>query len=766
MKSLAFFFPVLISSAMGRPYVHSVPIQKDDTPQEIVEKAANVVPSPRQLAFLDLGFTSFIHFGINTYTGVEWGSGKEKAEMFDPGDTFDTDQWCQAAKSAGMKMMLITVKHHDGFCLWQSRYNDSFSVRSIPWKGGKGDVLKALAASCKKHGLKLGVYLSPADLYQIESSKGLYGNGSKYQASTIPTDPAAFSSEPTKVRADKPANAPVFKVEADDYNRYFMNQLYELLTEYGPVHEVWFDGAHPKTKGGQKYIKEEWFKLIYTLAPQAVIFGGPDVRWCGNEAGKTRATEWNVLPVESDLASGEDRRKEDLGSDQQLSGKRYDVEGKSREAKKLMYLVPETNTSIRAGWFWRNEHEQAVRTADDVFDIYERATGGNSVFLLNLPPDKRGLIADRELAVLKEVGNRIRATYEDFSLMKGISSDQKALVDNNPKTSWKLSAKTGQAVFKFPAKRRVNRFAVQEDIGGTGERVSRHALDAWVNGDWQEVATATNIGHKRILRFPAVETDRLRLRVLDSRLPAVIHSATFHFYDQPLPALTVTTNLQGEVTISSAKTPGFSWKPHGQKDASASFAIRYTIDGSQPDKDSPLFEKPIAMPTGGTVKAAAFSGGKSGPILESRIGLSRADWKIASVSSEQAGHEAAQAIDGNPATFWHTDWDKKTAHPHTLVLDTGKAQKFSGFTYLPRQDKAVPDSMVETGEVSVSVDGKTWSRPEAFKFGNLVNDPAERTFLFAQPQEGRYFRFVSKTGAANKPYAGAAEIGLLAAPGK
>ncbi|MES2997273.1 MAG: alpha-L-fucosidase [Verrucomicrobiota bacterium] len=751
----------LVSPALAQPYVHSVPITANDTPQAIIGKAANVVPSPRQLAFMDLGFTAFIHFGINTYTGVEWGSGKEKAEIFNPGDTFDPDQWCRAAKDAGMKMMVITVKHHDGFCLWQTRYNDSFSVRSIPWKNGKGDVLKPLAAACKKHGLKLGVYLSPADLYQIENPKGLYGNGSKYQPTVIPTDIASFSTEPTKVRADKPKDAPVFNVEADDYNRYFMNQLYELLTEYGPVHEVWFDGAHPKTKGGQTYIKNEWFKLIRTLAPEAVIFGGPDVRWCGNESGKTRATEWNVLPVANELAAGEDRRNDDLGSEKQLLAKAHESGTGQRETKFLMYLVPETNTSIRTGWFWRNEHEQGVRTADDVFDIYERATGGNSVFLLNLPPDKRGLIADREVAVLKETGRRIRETYEDFSLMKGIAADEKTLVDNSRKTSWKLSGKTGETTFQFPEARRVNRFVVQEDTAQVGERVSSHALDAWIDGAWQEVATATNIGYKRILRFVPVKTDRFRLRILDSRLPAAINAVAFHYYEQPLPSLVAKQDTAGNVTIEPVKAPGFSWKPHGQKDPSATFPIHYTIDGSMPGPKSPLMEKPIAMPEGGMIKAVAIAGGKAGPILETRVGIAHTGWKIHSVSSEHAGHEAAKAIDGDPATQWHTNWEKSPPHPHTIVIDTGKEQSLSGFTYLPRQDKAVPDGMIETGEVSASTDGTTWTTPEPFKFGNLVNDPSQRTFLLGKPAEARYFRIVSKTGAAGKPYAGAAEIGLL-----
>jgi alpha-L-fucosidase len=191
IRFTAFATSLLVFARLAaQPFVHEVPRDPADNAEAVLRKSASVVPSPRQLAFHQLEFTCFIHFGPNTFTGAEWGNGKEDPAVFDPGETLDTDQWCRVAKDAGMRMMLITVKHHEGFCIWQTRYNDRFSVRGIPWRGGKGDVLRELAESCRKHGLKLGVYLSPADLYQIESSDGLYGNGSAYTDSVIPTDPA------------------------------------------------------------------------------------------------------------------------------------------------------------------------------------------------------------------------------------------------------------------------------------------------------------------------------------------------------------------------------------------------------------------------------------------------------------------------------------------------------------------------------------------------------------------------------------------------
>jgi alpha-L-fucosidase len=753
--------------AAAAPHVHMVAIDPAaESPGAILEKAASLAPAPRQMAFHQLEFTCFIHFGPNTFTGVEWGNGKENPAVFNPGETLDTDQWCRIAKEAGMRLMLVTVKHHDGFCTWQTRYNGRFSVRAIPWRGGRGDVLRELADSCRRHGLKLGVYLSPADLFQIEDPKGLYGNGSAYRPSVIPTDPATFASEPSRPRADRPPGAPLFEVEADDYNRYFMNQLYELLTEYGPVHEVWFDGAHPKRKGGQTYVKDKWFELIRLLAPEAVIFGGPDVRWCGNEAGRTRATEWNILPVHNLAESGKDRPAEDVASAARLTAPAYEVYGEKLQSNFLCYLIPEVNTSIRAGWFWRNESEQAVRDPDDVFDIYERAVGGNGVFLLNVPPDKHGRFGERDAACLAEVGRRVRATYGDNSLMRGASCDAPALLDGDPETFWQAPGDRAEIVLRFPGPRTFNRLVVQEAIERVGQRVAAHAVDAEVDGRWQEVAAATTIGYKRILRFPAVTTGALRLRLLEARARPALAEVSAHFYQAPLPALAIARGAGGRVAIEPRRGAAFGWKAHGQGDGSLRAEIHFTTDGSTPGPASPRYREPFDLPEGGRIKAVALAGGQAGPVAEAWIGIRPDGWKIHRASSEHdAKHAAALAIDGNPATFWHTDWSASPPHPHELVIDLGRAVSVAGFTYLPRQDRAVPDSMVESGEVGVSADGERWSNPQPFEFGNLVNDPSLRTVVFPAPAApARYFRFVSKTGAAGKPYAGAAEIGILAAP--
>lgn len=488
-----------------RKYCNTVKIDGDDA-NTIIEKAANVVPTSNQLAALDREFIAFIHFGPNTFTGKEWGSGFESSETFAL-ETLDTDQWCKAIKDAGMKMVIFTAKHHDGYIMWQSRYTDH-GIMSSKFRDGKGDILKDLSESCRKYGLELGIYLSPADLYQIESPDGLYGNLSKPTLRTIPRE----------VEGRPFSNKTKFKFNVDDYNEYYLNQLFELLTEYGPISEIWLDGAHPKTKGGQTYNYNAWRELIRTLAPKANIFGREDLRWCGNEGGHTRDSEWNVVPYMANpdtLTWYSDMMVDPLGGREQLC-----------EGKYLHYQPAETDVSIRDGWFWRDNTHQQTRTADNVFDIYERSVGGNAILLLNLPPDNQGRFPEKDLKTLEETGRRIRETYS-IDLLGGAKCP-KALLDNDIDTYIKV--KDGEDfVVTLPEKRWINRIVLQEAIATVGERAERFAVDARIDGEWKEIATSTNIGHKRILRVNDMETDALRFRLLQSRAMVAISKMSAHY---------------------------------------------------------------------------------------------------------------------------------------------------------------------------------------------------------------------------------------------
>ncbi len=744
--TLALTFPL---ACLGIEFSNLQKIEPGDTPEQIIEKAAHVVPTDRQQAYLKNEFIGFIHFGPNTFSGKEWGNGMEDPASFAP-EVVDTDNWCKNMKAAGITLVVMTFKHHDGYILWQSRYEDHQTIKNSPYKNGKGDIAKQLSKSCEKSGLKFGVYLSPADLYQIESKVGLYGNGSKYQKSIIPTKPETFKTDPMQVRKDKPADAPTFTYECDDYNRYMLNQLYEMLTEYGPVHEVWFDGAHPKRKGGQTYTYDNWYSLIRKLAPEAVIFGkGPDVRWCGNEAGRTRQSEWNVVPLQTDPAKFDwpDNTPQDIGSRKKLM-----------DAKYLYYRPAETNTSIRHGWFWRDDSKQGVRTADDVFDIYERSVGGNSVFMLNVPPNRDGVFSPRDEACLIEVGKRIRATY-DTDLAKGATLSQKGLQDGDLATYWQPKLENAELTINFKKPTTLNRFLLQEAISERGERIEKHALDAWIDGSWKELTTSTNVGHKRILRFPTVTTEKLRLRVLESRLDPTIAEISAHFYKQPPLPVTAKRNAEGKIELA-LEQPAFHGKGGGHK--TQGLTIRYTTDGSEPTEKSSQYTGPIMLQPGATLKARSFSSAAAGAITSIEFGLDSSRWKVTASSEESGTYDAAKAIDGDPQTFWHTQWSGNAPkHPHTLTIQMEAKHTLTGFAYLPRQDKRVPDSMVEQWKVETSTDGKNWTVAAEGEFGNLLNDPSKRKVDFAKAIQAKFFRFTSLRGAQDKPYAGAAEIELF-----
>ncbi len=733
MKSNLFYSLILLlfvscsqPSGLTMPTANTIEIDQDDTKDSIIIKAAHVVPTANQYSALKNEYIAFIHFGPNTFTRMEWGSGKESPEIFDL-ENLDTDQWCSAIKAAGMKMVIFTAKHHDGFCLWQSRYTDH-GIMSTPFQGGNGDVLKELSASCQKYGLKLGIYLSPADLFQIENSEGLYGNLSEYTERVIP--------RPIEGRPFE--NKTTFKFLVDDYNEYFLNQLFELLTEYGPVHEVWFDGAHPKRKGGQTYNNEAWKELITTLAPEAVTFGMGDVRWGGNESGSTRETEWNVIP------SNFDAQAELLGGREQLY-----------EASELHYLMAETNTSIREGWFYRDETNQKTRSADDVFDIYERSVGGNSIFLLNIPPNREGEFSPIDVEVLIEVGKRIDETYS-INLLDGAKGPKQAL-DQDELSFVLLDEGESSIEFKTPKPITTNRFVIQEAITTHSERIEKHALDAWINNAWEEIATATNVGYKRILRFPEVTSNKFRLRVLESRLQPTISNVSAHYYKTRPPQLSIKRDIDGMVEIKPQEHT-FRWKVQADdmaKDINSGLEIRYTLDGSTPTKDSELYSEPFLV-TSGEVKAIAFNNEEIGSEASNLFGVIKKDWILMDMDSEQKGFSGVNAFDENAATYWLSN---PKGNSHYLSIDLSQKYMLKGFTYTPQTENS--EGMIEKGIVKVSQDGKLWRVLEEFEFGNLINDPTPRRHYFNNPVETRYIMIESKVIAGGGNLAAIAELDFL-----
>lgn len=452
-------------------HVKQVEFPQNAPMEQKVEMAARLVPTTQQYEWQKLELTAFLHFGINTFTNREWGDGKEAPALFNP-TGFDAEQWVKSLKEGGFKMAIITAKHHDGFCLWPTA-TTAHSVASSPWKEGKGDVVKELRAACDKYGMKFGVYLSPWD-----------------------------------------RNAPCYG-DSPRYNEFFIRQLTELLTNYGEVHEVWFDGACAEGPNGKKqeYDWEAYMKVINTLQPKAVAaIMGDDIRWVGNEAGVGRETEWSstVLPPSTATDSekvlarlGINNMSKDLGSRDML-----------QKVDRLFWYPSEVDVSIRPGWFYHTAEDDKVKSLAHLVDIYFKSVGYNSVLLLNIPPDRRGRIHENDAARIKELADYIAATFATDYVRKGSAPWQPAEGESR--------------VYKLKTKAKINVVMLQEDIR-RGQRVEAFKIEALTSEGWTEVAQGTTVGYKRLLRFPAIEAKALRVTLMASRLKANIAKVGAYF---------------------------------------------------------------------------------------------------------------------------------------------------------------------------------------------------------------------------------------------
>lgn len=456
-------------------YVKHLEFPAGATLDQKVAMAARLVPSPQQLEWQQLELTAFLHFGINTFTDREWGDGTEDPALFNP-TALDAEQWVRTLKEAGFKMVLLTAKHHDGFCLWPTK-TTRHSVASSPWRGGKGDVVKELRDACTKYDMKFGVYLSPWD-----RNAECYGDSPRY-------------------------------------NQFFIEQLTELLTNYGEVHEVWFDGANGEGPNGKKqeYDWDAFYQTIQRLQPKAVMaIMGDDVRWVGNEKGIGRETEWSATVLtpgiyarsaENNKRLGVFGKAKDLGSRQMLTN-----------ATELFWYPSEVDVSIRPGWFWHEKENSQVKSLKHLTDIYFQSVGYNSVLLLNIPPDRRGLIHEADVARLREFAAYRRQAFAHNAVQDG-------------QTLWTAHAGE-QREYALEPGSTINVVLLQEDIA-RGQRVEEFTVEARVNGTWQQLGSGTTVGYKRMLRFPAVEADALRLTIGQSRLKANIANVAA-YYAEPV----------------------------------------------------------------------------------------------------------------------------------------------------------------------------------------------------------------------------------------
>lgn len=464
--------------------------QKGDAPAPVAP-----LPGKSQVAWQQLETYAFVHFGLNTFNGTEWGFGNVDPATFNPSQ-LDCEQWVRTFKQAGMKAVILTAKHHDGFCLWPTQYTD-YSVRRSPWKNGGGDVVGELAAACRKYGLKFGFYLSPWDRHQAS-----YGTAA--------------------------------------YVEYYHDQLQELLTHYGPVFEVWLDGAN----GGDGYYggaverrnidRRTYYdfprihQTVFSAQPDAIIFsdGGPGCRWTGNEKGTAGTTNWAFL------------------RDGVYAGYPYCDELNVGHADGTHWAASECDVSIRPGWFFHPEEDSLVKSPATLLDLYYKSVGHNATLLLNFPVDRTGrvnaidsanAVKFHEMVVSDFQNDLLRDARVKASSVRSARFSAKNVIDGDYDSYWATpdAAKSGWLEFTFRRPTAVNRLMIQEYIP-LGQRVKSFVVEYFEGGKWLPVDAGeetTTIGYKRILRFPTVKTRKLRIRFTDARACLCINGVSAYCAD-------------------------------------------------------------------------------------------------------------------------------------------------------------------------------------------------------------------------------------------
>ncbi len=645
--------------------------------QEKATPPAPILPIPeeRQIAWQELGFYGFIHFNMNTFSDREWGFGDEKPEQFNPSQ-LDARQWARIAKEAGMKALIITAKHHDGFALWPSKYTEH-SVKNSPWWEGKGDLIREFVDACREYGLKVGIYYSPWDRNHPD-----YG---------------------------KP-----------EYITYMRNQLTELLTNYGEIFEVWFDGANGGTGwyGGaneerkvDKFSYYDWpttHELVRKLQPNAMMFSdaGPDVRWVGNEHGFAYETTWSNLMRDSVYAGMPDFDKWATG-----------------QGNGTHWVPAESDVSIRPGWYYHAYEDHKVKTVPELMEIYYNSIGQNSSLLINFPVDTRGLIHEKDEEAILAMAAKIK---EDFTMNLALNAVFEAstergkgytanlLNDGDFNTYWTTPEDQIQASITLDFGKTVsfNRLLIQEFVN-LGQRIKAFSVEKEVNGSWEKISEGTTIGYKRILRFPDTEAQKIRINILDGKGIPVI--AEIEVYSAPalLFPPKISRTPAGKVSIEIPES---------------GLEIYYTTDGSAPKSGLNTYTGEFDVLQPATVQAIVRdpkSGNTSAPARVD-YDLAKGNWKVMASDTN-----AFRAIDERFNSYW-------TSKSNDLTIDLGEEVELKGFTYLPMQAR-YPSGYLAAYAFEASVDGKSWKKVAHGEFSNIKNSPIEQVIRF-DSQKSRFVR--------------------------
>lgn len=672
------------------------------------------LPSEAQLKWHEMEMYCLIHFGVNTYLDHEWGYGDEDPGLVNP-TQFDAKQIVGAAKAGGFKGIIVVAKHHDGLCLWPTK-TTPHNISASSWKNGKGDIVKEYQLACEQLGLKLGIYCSPWDRNNPE-----YG---------------------------KPA-----------YLEIYRNQLKELYSNYGPLFTSWHDGANGgsgyyggarETRNIDRTTYYDWdstWAITRKMQPGAVLFGdvGPDLRWVGNEEGHAGETCWATYTPHAP----DEGRKPANGYAK--------TEEATEGTRNGMYWMPaECDVPLRPGWFYHASQNAQVKTPSELLDLYYESVGRGAGLDLGLSPDQRGLLNAADVTSLKEFGQLLRRTFA-VNLAKGAQltasnirgNDQASfgprfLLDNDRYSYWATddSVTTPTLLVHLGRRKTFNVIRLRENIK-LGQRIDSIAVDAFENGEWKKIGAATSIGANRLIRLEKdITTDKVRLRITGA--PVCIALSDFGLYREPahIKAPHISRDKAGMVTISSDQSK---------------LPIHYTLDGTAPSAQSPVYSAPFLFADGGTIKARSLDKQITGDIKTRIFGIGKKGWKV--VEAPEGSH-AENVIDEDESTDWSTLTPELSGKlPVDVVIDMGATRSIKAFTYLPRQDKK-NEGLIGRYAFYISNNGKDWEKAREGDFHNIEANPVQQLVLLPHTLNARYFKFSALHINTGKGVA-VAELGII-----